>query len=267
MHFLNARRLVDVTYDSWRTVLCIQIAQNLSVITACLPSLHPFIVKMLASSVEEENANMPNYLKKSKLLAYFSRRNGFDPMSSQSSGIPVQREKDEEYCAPLATYGLDRASSLPVSPQPNRFPDRVATPAASPDPPENVFMRNIEIPSVSRQSSMKSMRSMRSARRPSTARNSRGIPQIPEIPKSLAEVGVLPLIDYDTDTTESDKASNTSSQKSRRPPSEYIFNRSKVISVPEESYLREQGEEQQYYKKYYPPLPSPKAPKKPPRAF
>ncbi|KAJ4299288.1 hypothetical protein N0V90_004532 [Kalmusia sp. IMI 367209] len=258
LHFFNARRTGDVTYDYWRTVLCIQIAQNLSVITACLPSLHPFIVKMLAGSIKNENIKQFVCPRKDKIIAFFTRRKAFDPMSSQSSSIPIRQEKEEEYCAPLATYGLDRSSAHLTSPQFNRFPVNAATPVESPNPPENVFMRSVEIPSVSRQSSL---------RRPSTIRNSRGIPQIPEIPKSLAEVGVLPLIDYDTDSSISDRGSGTSSQASRRPPSEYIFNRSKVISVPEESHLREQREEGQYFKKYYPPLPSPKAPRKPPRAF
>ncbi|KAF1969253.1 hypothetical protein BU23DRAFT_429164, partial [Bimuria novae-zelandiae CBS 107.79] len=51
------RRMSGYTYDLWRTVLCVQIAQNLSVITACLPTLHPFIVKMLAGSIKDENVN------------------------------------------------------------------------------------------------------------------------------------------------------------------------------------------------------------------
>lgn len=222
---------------------------------------------MLAGSINDANVNKIICPKKERIMAFFSRRRPFDPMSSHSSGTLIRQEKDEEYCAPLATYGLDRTSTHLISPQPSRLPSNVATPCASPDPPEDVFMRSVEIPSVSRHSStksMRSMRSMRSARRPSVVHNSRGVPQIPEIPKSLAEVGVLPLIDYDTDSTVSDKASSASSQKSRRPPSDYIFNRSKVISVPEESFLREEG---QYYKKYYPPLPSPKIPRKPPRAF
>jgi hypothetical protein len=48
-----------------------------------------------------------------------------------------------------------------------------------------------------------------------------------------------------------------------------VFNRSKVISVPEESHLRDREDSEEYYKKYYPPLPSPKIPtnKPPPRNF
>jgi hypothetical protein len=196
------------------------------------------------------------------LLSCFSRRRAFDPISSQSSTIPIGQEKQEVYCAPLATYGLDCASTHHMSPQTNRFPLNVATPRASPEPPKDVFMRNVEIPtSSSRSASLRRKSTVR------TVRNSRGIPQIPEIPKSLAEVGVLPLIDFDSDSNTSDIRSEASSQQSRRPPSDYIFNRSKVISVPEESFLRDQGGEGQYYKKYYPPLPSPKVPKKPPRAF
>lgn len=268
LHFFNAPNSSKVNFADWRTVLCIQIAQNLSVITACLPSLHPFIARTLAGSITRQSVNQFICPEKSKILAYVSRRKGFDPISSQSSNRPVNRGESGEYCAPLATYGLDRASSLPVSPQPTRFPARTATPAASPDPPDNVFMRSVEIPTVSRQSSVKSMMSMRSMRRPSATHDSRAIPQVPEVPKSLAEVGILPFIDFDANNSGSSKESARSSSKSRRrPPSEYVFNRSKVISVPEESYLREQGDGDQYYKKYYPPLPSPKPLKKPPRAF
>ncbi|PVI02822.1 hypothetical protein DM02DRAFT_559034, partial [Periconia macrospinosa] len=38
----------------WRVVLCVQIAQNLSIITACLPVLNPFIIKVLSGSVQTE---------------------------------------------------------------------------------------------------------------------------------------------------------------------------------------------------------------------
>lgn len=258
LHFFNIRRTKDVTYDSWRAVLCIQIAQNLSVITACLPSLHPFIVKMLAGAIKDEDVARFECAKNGGFRACFTKKKAFDATSSQSSSTPFRQEKEAEYCAPLATYGLDQSSPNMSSSNYHRFPTNIATPVDGPHPPENVFMRSVDIPNVSRHSSL---------RRPSVTRNSRGIPQIPEVPKTLAEVGVIPMLDYDTDSVMSDRESGTSSQASRRPPSDYVFNRSKVISVPEESYLREQREEGQYYKKYYPPLPSPAAPKKPPRAF
>ncbi|KAF2439639.1 hypothetical protein P171DRAFT_436271 [Karstenula rhodostoma CBS 690.94] len=260
LHFFNARHTEDFTYESWRTVLCIQIAQNLSIITACLPSLHPFIVKMLAGSIKSEEILTCG--EHSPLVSWLTGRRAFDSMSSQSSSMPIKQEKKEEYCAPLATYGLDRASTHLISPQSNRFPLNIATPRASPEPPKDVFMRSVEIPtSASRSASLRRKSTVR------TVRNSIGIPEIPEIPKSLAEVGVLPLIDFDADSNTSDRRSKTSSQQSRRPPSDYVFSRSKVISVPDESFLRDQREEGQYYKKYYPPLPSPKTPRKPPRAF
>ncbi|KAF9728882.1 hypothetical protein PMIN06_002424 [Paraphaeosphaeria minitans] len=265
LHFFNARHIDDFTYENWRTVLCIQVAQNLSIITACLPSLHPFIVKMLAGSIKSEEI-MTCGERHFQNMSLFSRRRDFDSISSQSSGMPIKQEKEEEYCAPLATYGLDRASTHLISPQSNRFPLNVATPRASPEPPKDVFMRSVEIPtSASRSASLRRKSTVR------TVRNSRGIPEIPEIPKSLSEVGVLPLIDFDSDSKTSDIRSEASSQqnsqRSRRPRSGYVFNRSKVISVPEESFLRDQREEEQYYKKYYPPLPSPKTPRQPPRAF
>lgn len=261
LKFLNARRSQDITYDNWRIVLCVQIAQNLSVITACLPSLHPFIVKMLAGSVKSEDivtSEERHFLN----MSWFSKRRAFDSMSSQSSDATMRQEKKQEYCAPLATYGLDRASTNPMSPQSSRFPLNVATPRASPQPPKDVFMRSVEIPtSASRSASLRRKSTVK------TVRNSIGIPEVPEIPKTLSEVGVLPLIDFDSDSNMSDARSEASSKQSRRPPSDYVFNRSKVISVPEEGFLRDQREEGQYYKKYYPPLPSPKTPRKPPRAF
>lgn len=216
---------------------------------------------MLAGSVKSEDI-MTCGEQHSHSLLWFAKRRAFDSMSSQSSSVPIKQEKEEEYCAPLATYGLDRASTHLISPQSNRFPLNIATPRASPEPPKDVFMRSVEIPtSASRSASLRRKSTVR------TARNSRGIPEIPEIPKSLSEVGVLPLIDFDSDSSTSDIRAEASSQKSRRPPSDYVFNRSKVISVPEESFLRDQREEGQYYKTYYPPIPSPKTPRKPPRAF
>ncbi|KAF2713468.1 hypothetical protein K504DRAFT_335433, partial [Pleomassaria siparia CBS 279.74] len=45
----------DFTWYYWRTVLCVQIAQNLSVITACLPYLHPFIISILSGETQPDN--------------------------------------------------------------------------------------------------------------------------------------------------------------------------------------------------------------------
>lgn len=228
----------DYTYDYWKTVLCVQIAQNLSIITACLPCLHPFIISVLAGRTKTDCLIFECNGKR-KLKQYLYKKTGrfsFDPMSSQSSGIPIKEAMTTDYCRPLATYGLDRSSAHLNSQHFNHFPSNIATPIFDPKPPENVFMRHVEIPKS----------------RPTTSASK----DLPSIPKTLSEVGVLPIIDWDTDSSESGRDS-----PSRRPNSEYVFNRSKVISVPEEDQLYDNG---QYWKKYYPPLPSPKMPKRPP---
>ncbi|KAH7127193.1 hypothetical protein B0J11DRAFT_402434, partial [Dendryphion nanum] len=45
----------DFTYDYWRTALCVQVAQNLSVITACIPCLHPFVLSILSGATVTES--------------------------------------------------------------------------------------------------------------------------------------------------------------------------------------------------------------------
>lgn len=45
---------------------------------------------------------------------------------------------------------------------------------------------------------------------------------------------------------------------------EYVFNRQQVISVPDENQLYDEGDGS---KRFKPPLPSPRMPRRPPRAF
>lgn len=252
----------DYTYGYWRSSLCVQIAQNLSIITACLPCLHPFIIKILAGTIKTEAIKFtgPGRRRFSQVFVCKESKSSFDAMSSQSSTLPFKEPTD--YCRPLVTHGLDRSSAHLNSQHFNRFPTNVATPIHGADPPENVFMRSVEFPNASR---------------PPTSHESHNFPPrsskaLPEIPKTLADVGVIPMPDWETDSGSSDGRNTDSrnsdresgsSSPSRRPNSEYVFNRSKVISVPEESHLRD--EDGQYYKKYYPPLPSPGMPKRPPR--
>lgn len=260
----------DFTFHYWRPVICYQIAQNLSIITANLPCLHPFIIKVLAGTIKAEtiafDCGIQQYIHKK------TGRGGFDAISSQSSSLPMT---EEEYCRPLATYGLDRSSAHLNSQHFNRFPVNIATPLKTAEPPENVFMKPVPVPpsrpttsystktpsrgnSLTRTLSRKLSRSQSkksSKSRPTSTYSSSSKP--PQMPKNLAEVGCLPAIDWETDS--SDRGSQRSGGSSRRPPSEYIFKRSKVISVPEESHLEEDG-----WKKYYPPLPSPKFPRRPP---
>lgn len=219
-------------------MLCIQIAQHLSIITACLPYLHPFIIKVLAGSIETDEMRF-DCEKKRKIKRFLfrkSQRHSFDAMSSQSSSLPFKETTD--YCRPLATYGLDRSSAHLNSHHFNRRPSNVPSRQSNRDPFENVFMAPVEIP-------------------PSRPATSNSAAEPPQVPKTLSEVGVLPIIDWETDSSGGDSGRDS---PSRRPNSEYVFNRSKVISVPEESHLHEDG---QYWKKYYPPLPSPGMPKRP----
>jgi hypothetical protein len=220
----------DFTYTYWQTALCIQIAQNLSVITACFPCFHPFILGILAgkTSTDGRILECPNKCFE-RFMSVFRKDFKFDSMSSQSSTVPLDKEKTD-YCRPLATYGLDRSSAHLSSQHFNRFPANVAKPVFTPAVTENIFNRIVEIPHS----------------RPGTSDK-----EIQPPPKALSQVGVLPLIDWDTDS--SDRSSGRSSP-SRRRDSDYIFKREKVISVPEGGKMYEED----WMGKYPPPPPSPR---------
>lgn len=219
----------DYTYDYWRTVLCVQIAQNLAIITACIPCLHPFILGILSGETKTEPIRFECETSKRVKKYLHSKNIKFDATSSQSSTLPITEKGDAEsdYCRPLATYGLDRSSAHLHSQHFNRFPTNVAQSVTGPNQPENVFMRHVPIPSS----------------RPTTAGSQK---ELPPIPKTLSQVGVLPIIDWDTDSSDRDSGR---SSPSRRPKSDYIFKRDQVISVPEANALHEQ----EYWKKYPPP--------------
>ncbi|KAF2732532.1 hypothetical protein EJ04DRAFT_306809 [Polyplosphaeria fusca] len=217
---------VDYTYDYWQTVLCLQVAQDLSVITACLPCFHPFVLNILAgkTSTEGRVLHCPNACSW-KFGKYFKKENKFDSMTSQSSTAPM---KETEYCRPLATHGLDRSSAHLNSQHFNRFPSNVAKPVFTSRNTEDVFNRVVEIPKT----------------QPGPSDGG-----LPPPPKALSQVGVLPIIDWDT---ESDRSSGRSSP-SRRRDSDYVFKREKVISVPEGGKMYEED-----WGKYPPPPPSPR---------
>lgn len=278
LYYFNHYVLKD-SAQYWRVVLCVQIAQNLSIITACLPCLCPFIIKILGGSVQTESIRLHCKShheftmcglippRKRGGLARADGKIDYDPMSSQSSALvnsENEKKKASEYCRPLATYGLDRSSAHLHSQHFNRFPSNSTVQIADPEspPPKDVFMKPVSIPasrptlSHSRQNSRTPPHSRKASKSLSHSRTPSDVPQIPQ---TLSDVGVLPLIEWDSDS--SDPGSGRSSP-GRRPNSEYVFNRSKVISVPEESHLRDGDDAGEYYKKYYPPLPSPK---KPPR--
>jgi hypothetical protein len=211
----------DITYEYWSTALCQQIAQNLSIITACLPCLHPFILDVLSGTIKAEEQRLPFPCPKAqKVKEYVQRRRPrFDPTgsaSSQSSTKPLnEKEEPPSYLHPLATYGLDRSSAHVNSQHFTRFPSNAPTPIEGPSPPENVFMRSIAIPEDDT--------------RPPTSCSEKRFP-FPSYPKSLAQVGVLPVADWDTEGSD---GSSERSNRSRNPDSQYVFDRAKVISVPE----------------------------------
>ncbi|KAJ4371894.1 hypothetical protein N0V86_008448 [Didymella sp. IMI 355093] len=122
-----------------------------------------------------------------------------------------------------------------------RIPSNIALPLSTPKPPVNVFNRLI--------------------------RSSSSLDLDPlGTPRNLEELGCLPAPDWEYEEAEEAKEDAESGRISpeRRPTSEYIFQRSKVISVPEERNMFEVGRE---WNGFVPPLPTPKMLKDPPRAF
>jgi hypothetical protein len=239
LHFMNTSGPNDWSYKYWATVLCLQIAQNLSVITACLLCLHPFIVGILAGTTEPETVELNGERRLCQLID--KKTASFESTSLQSSpGSETffsDKAIDVSYCHPLATYGLDRSSNHV------RFPSNVAKPVFTPTP-ENIFNRRIEIEEV-----------------PSRPPTSSSTTTRMKAPKHLGDVGILPMIDWDSDSSTSGKSQRRSSP--RQPASEYVFKRQQVVSFPDESYLFEDG-----VKRFTPPLPSPLMNSwPPPRAF
>ena len=218
--------------------MCQQIAQNLAVICACLPYFHPFIIGLLAQTEEPDTVSFD---RDSKHIP----RSSFGPMSSHSSQASTTRltqKTPEPYCRPLVTWGLDHVSihRHSHSRSASHFPPNTARPVFTPRPPSNVFNRLIDVP-------------IPQSRPPTSTSATDPL----SMPPTLQHVGVLPFIDWD-----SESGSSRRSSPMRQPTSDYVFNRQKVVSVSEENYMYDDGS-----KKFAPPLPSPRVPKRPPRAF
>ncbi|KAH7397296.1 hypothetical protein BKA66DRAFT_594692 [Pyrenochaeta sp. MPI-SDFR-AT-0127] len=244
LYFFNSFGRDDYTYGCWASVLCQQIAQNFSVISACLPCLHPFIHGILARTTELETINIKYSIPPRIQQLLVGRATSFDSTRSGSSRASIThfaREAEEPYCRPLATYGFDQSSTHVHSQSVMRFPANVARPVFTSAPPDNVFNRRIEMPRS----------------RPVTSSSS--IASI-ELPSHLGECGVLPIMYWDSESNISD--SSRRSTPLRHPTAEYIFNRSMVISVPEEMHLYDDG-----IKQFAPPVPSPRLATRTPRAF
>ena len=245
LYFFNNTDLTDQTYARWPTVLSEQIVQNLAIITACLPVLNPFIIKIIAGKIEPEEISYTNsappFIKR-----YFERKSQtpiFDSTTSRGSHAsitPLTENTTEPYCRPLATYGLDLSSNHRLTHSSSHFALNIAKPIFTPSPLENVFNRHINIP----------------ASRPATSTSAK---DPLAAPTQLDDVGVLPTLEWET---ESSSSGSRRSSPARHPTAEWVGIRQKVISVPEEEHLYDDES-----KRFFPPLPSPRCLKKPPRAF
>ncbi|KAF2633992.1 hypothetical protein BU25DRAFT_486968 [Macroventuria anomochaeta] len=232
LYFFNASVTSSSIIDSWTTTLCMQIAQTLSVVSACLPGLHPLVSKDMSDtasthSAQNENGSRCNGKKFGSLASHTSQPS----VDSQTPFEPVV----SPYCRPLATHGLVQSSLSCDSYNFPRIPSNVALPLSTPEPPKNIFNRLI--------------------------RSSSSLDLDPlGTPRHVNDLGCLPAPDWDDDEgVESGRAS-----LERRPTSEYVFNRSKVISMPEERNMFDIGRE---WNGFMPPLPTPQMLKNPPRAF
>jgi hypothetical protein len=244
LHFFNNADMKDPSYNRWPVVLSEQIAQNLAVITACLPCLHPFIIKIIAGTMEPEEVSYTNsappFIKN-----YFERKApAFDQTASRSSHASITlltKDAAEPYCRPLATYGLDRSSNHRLTRSSAHFAINIAKPIFIPKPPENIFNRHMEVPQS----------------RPVTSTSAK---DPLAVPKQLKDVGVLPTLEWETDASSSSGSRRGS--PTRNPTTDYVFDRQQVVSVLEEGHLYDDE-----IKRFMPPLPSPRWPVKPPRAF
>lgn len=236
LYFFNDAVTSSSTTKSWATALCMQIIQTLSIVSACLPGLHPLVAKDMddtASTETEKDGNGSRWDVK-KFGSLSSSHTSQPSVDSHVTLEPVA----SPYCRPLATHGLVRSSASCDSYSFPRIPSNVALPLSTPEPPVNVFNRLI--------------------------RSSSSLDLDPlGTPRNIEELGCLPAPDWEDDEVEEDAEPGRVSPE-RRPTSEYVFQRSKVISVPEERNMFEVGKE---WNGFVPPLPTPKIFKDPPRAF
>ncbi|KAF3037408.1 hypothetical protein E8E11_004495 [Didymella keratinophila] len=239
LYFFNTWVASLSVVQSWVVSLCMQIAQTLSIVSACLPGLHPLVAKDMSdtsSTHTETHRRRPRGdARKFGSLSYshVSQRS----IDSHNPLEPVI----SPYCRPLATHGLVRSSVSCGSYNFPRLPSNIALPLSTPEPPVNVFNRLI--------------------------RSSSSLDLDPlGTPRNLEELGCLPAPDWEYEEVEGiqEDAQFGRVSPERRPTSEYIFQRSKVISVPEERNMFEIGTE---WNGFVPPLPTPKVFDDPPRAF
>lgn len=238
MYFFNISVPASSINSSWNTTLCMQIAQTLSVVSACLPGLHPLVAKDMSENSSPHSPQPDN-------TTHWDTKK-FGSLSSHSSQPSIDSHTALEpvispYCRSLLTHGLVRSSPSCDSYSIPRMPSATEPTQPTLYAPENVFNRLVGV----------------SAARPGSS--SLDLDPL-GIPRAVFDLGCLPLPSPDWDgDVESGRAS-----PERRPTSEYVFHRSKVISVPEDGSLLEAGEG---WKRFLPPLPSPQMLRRPPRAF
>ncbi|XPS72934.1 hypothetical protein M3J09_005090 [Ascochyta lentis] len=235
LYFFNVPPSSPPTVNGWNITLCMQIAQTLSVVSACLPGLHPLVAKDMSDTASSHSAQSETTTRwDSKRFGSLSSHSSQPSTDSQATFEPVV----SPYCRPLATHGLVRSSpSCDSYPFP-RIPSNIALPLSTPDAPGNIFNRLVGVSDARPGSSSLDLDPL-------------------GIPRTVFDLGCLPTPDWDEDV----ESGRTSPE--RRPTSEYVFNRSKVISVPEDRNMLEAGEG---WKRFVPPLPSPQMLRKPPRA-
>lgn len=214
-----------------------QVTQTLSIVSACLLGLHPLLAKDMSdtSSIYTETNGLESRWDARKFgslsYSYVSQRS-IDSHNPHEPAI-------SPYCRPLATHGLVRSSASYDSYSFPRFPSNIALRLSTPEPPVNVFNRLV--------------------------RSSSSLDLDPlGRPRNLEELGCLPAPDWEDEEVGEmqENAQSGSNIPDRRPTSEYIFQRSKVISVPEERNMYEIGRE---WTGFVPPLPTPKVFDNPPR--
>jgi hypothetical protein len=185
------------------------------------------MLDILSGRVKAEKLRY-DYKESLQKKGFFTRRRrNFDATASSSSTRPMNESK-MEHCRPLATHGLLRSSTQLDFQTPSNIASDSESPMEEPKVPENVFMRHIEI----------------SEQNPQTYLSAR---PLGPAPKSLNQVGIIPSADWDTES--SDRCPSSRSDRSRRRNSDYIFNRQKVISVPENNAMYEQDQ----WRRYPPP--------------
>lgn len=235
LYFFNASVTSATLVESWAMTLCMQMAQTLSVISACLLGLHPLVAKdMDDTSINIEKDDPGHQWDTVKFGSLSSSHTQQLSVDSNGTFTPVI----SPYCHPLATHGLVRSSASNDSYNFPRILPNTALPLSTPEPPVNVFNRLI--------------------------RSSSSLDLDPlGTPRNIEQLGCLPAPDWDDDEVEETTEPGRTNPE-RRPASKYVFQRSKVISVPEERNMFEIGKE---WNGFVPPLPTPTILMNPPRAF